>query len=300
MRCLIALVAMLLASAARAQSPDISAGRLLSSWHDNDPNMRIVAEMIAGAFAGGFSWGSETAGKRIYCAPPDLKGRRPGGQLTVTPMVHPLQKSRLLLPASVLWLDLLFLTFAGRAHCRGDRLRSVSQGDPAPAALGGRANLRQYSAVDRDEGRAFRGARTARGFGARNTGVLQAAPLDRFACSPLGRSKAGPRGRSHTHINELSINEISFQPVQTRNVVITRTKRLAVNSSRPGCAVGGKSKPLSDSGAAPTARKTIARKPAKTNRNAPPKRKANACWAARRPMTRPRPPCAQKLRGRAT
>jgi hypothetical protein len=31
-----------------------------------------------------------------------------------------------------------------------------------------------------------------------------------------------------------------------------RTKRLAVNSSRPGCAVGGKSRPSSDSLAAPT------------------------------------------------
>ena len=72
-----------------------------------------------------------------------------------------------------------------------DRLRSVSQGDPTPAAVAGRANLRQYSAVDRDEkGRALRGARTARGLGARNTGVLQAAPLDRFAGSRLGRSGA--------------------------------------------------------------------------------------------------------------
>ena len=76
MRCLIVVVVMLLASAAQAQSPDISASRLLSSWHDDDPNMRIVAEVIAGAFAGGFSWGSEAAGKRIYCAPPDLKGRQ--------------------------------------------------------------------------------------------------------------------------------------------------------------------------------------------------------------------------------
>jgi hypothetical protein len=36
-------------------------------------------------------------------------------------------------------------------------------------------------------------------------------------------------GRSYTHINE-----ISFQPTQTTEVMITRTKRLAVTSSRPG------------------------------------------------------------------
>jgi hypothetical protein len=36
----------------------------------------------------------------------------------------------------------------------------------------------------------------------------------------------GPlRGRGHTHINEVSINEISFQPPQTRKVMIVRTKR---------------------------------------------------------------------------
>jgi hypothetical protein len=53
--------------------------------------------------------------------------------------------------------------------------------------------------------------------------------------------------RGHIHINEVSINEISFQPPQTTKVVIVRTKRLPVPSSRPGCAVGGKSKPSSDS-----------------------------------------------------
>jgi hypothetical protein len=36
--------------------------------------MRLVAEVIASAFASGFSWGGEAAGKRVYCAPPDLKG----------------------------------------------------------------------------------------------------------------------------------------------------------------------------------------------------------------------------------
>jgi len=50
------LAATLIASAARADGPDISAQRLLSSWHDEDPGMRIVAEVIASAFASGFSW----------------------------------------------------------------------------------------------------------------------------------------------------------------------------------------------------------------------------------------------------
>ena len=69
-------VVMLIASAARADGPDISAQRLLASWHDEDPSMRMVAEMIASAFASGFSWGGDAAGKRAYCAAPDLKGGR--------------------------------------------------------------------------------------------------------------------------------------------------------------------------------------------------------------------------------
>jgi hypothetical protein len=48
------LAATLIASAARADGPDISAQRLLSSWHDEDPGMRMVAEVIASAFASGF------------------------------------------------------------------------------------------------------------------------------------------------------------------------------------------------------------------------------------------------------
>jgi hypothetical protein len=67
-------VATLMASAARADGPDISAQRLLASWHDEDPGMRMVAEVIASAFASGFSWGGDAAGRRLYCGPPDLKG----------------------------------------------------------------------------------------------------------------------------------------------------------------------------------------------------------------------------------
>jgi Ssp1 endopeptidase immunity protein Rap1a len=34
----------------------------------------MLAEVIASAFASGFSWGGDVAGKRVYCAPADLKG----------------------------------------------------------------------------------------------------------------------------------------------------------------------------------------------------------------------------------
>jgi hypothetical protein len=69
-------VAMLISSTARADGPDISAQRLLASWHDEDPGMKMVAEVIASGFASGFSWGGDAAGKRLYCGPPDLKGRQ--------------------------------------------------------------------------------------------------------------------------------------------------------------------------------------------------------------------------------
>jgi Rap1a immunity proteins len=74
MRGAIVLVAMLLTGAASAQSPDISAQRLLSSWKSDDPMMRMVAEMIAAAFGSGLSWRGSLAGKDIYCPPPGLKG----------------------------------------------------------------------------------------------------------------------------------------------------------------------------------------------------------------------------------
>ena len=75
MRAGIIIVATLLAGPAQAQSPDISAGRLLSSWKGADPNMSMLAELIASAFASGFSWGGAAAGKQVYCASPGLKGR---------------------------------------------------------------------------------------------------------------------------------------------------------------------------------------------------------------------------------
>jgi hypothetical protein len=69
-------VVTLIASVARADGPDISAQRLVASWKDEDPGIRMVAEVIASAFASGFSWGGDAAGKRAYCAPPDLRGRQ--------------------------------------------------------------------------------------------------------------------------------------------------------------------------------------------------------------------------------
>jgi hypothetical protein len=55
-----------------AQSPDISARRLLSAWKSEES---MLAEVISSAFASGFSWGGDAAGKQVYCASPDLKGR---------------------------------------------------------------------------------------------------------------------------------------------------------------------------------------------------------------------------------
>jgi hypothetical protein len=63
-------VAVLISSVVRADGPDISAQRLLESWKGDDPGMRMVAEVIASAFASGYSWG----GRHAYCASPDIKG----------------------------------------------------------------------------------------------------------------------------------------------------------------------------------------------------------------------------------
>jgi hypothetical protein len=76
------------------------------------------------------------------------------------------------------------------------------------------------------------------------------------------------RGRAHTHINE-----INLQPPHTKREMIRRTKRLAVNSSRPGCAVGGKSKPSSSSRSASTDCDALSA----THRDALSARKVRAC-----------------------
>ena len=36
--------------------------------------MKMLAEVIGGAFASGFSWGADAGGNHVYCAPPDLTG----------------------------------------------------------------------------------------------------------------------------------------------------------------------------------------------------------------------------------
>jgi hypothetical protein len=36
----------------------------------------MIAEVIASAFASGFSWGGDATGKRTYCGSSDLKGSR--------------------------------------------------------------------------------------------------------------------------------------------------------------------------------------------------------------------------------
>jgi Rap1a immunity proteins len=76
MRGAIAFIAMLLAAPALADPPDISARRLLSGWKDQDPNTRMLAEVIASAFAGGLSWRGSLAGKDVYCPPPGFKGQQ--------------------------------------------------------------------------------------------------------------------------------------------------------------------------------------------------------------------------------
>jgi hypothetical protein len=63
-------VATAIASAAQADAPDISAQRLLLAWKGEDPNMRMVAEVIAS----GLSWNGTLAGKEVYCPPQGLKG----------------------------------------------------------------------------------------------------------------------------------------------------------------------------------------------------------------------------------
>jgi hypothetical protein len=64
----------LIATAVHADGPDISAQRLLESWKGEDPGMRMVAEVIASAFASGLSWRGTLAGKEVYCPPQGSKG----------------------------------------------------------------------------------------------------------------------------------------------------------------------------------------------------------------------------------
>jgi len=74
MRGAIVLLTMLLAVPVWADSPDISARRLLASWKDQDPSIRMLAEMIAAAFSSGLSWRGSLAARDVYCPPPGLTG----------------------------------------------------------------------------------------------------------------------------------------------------------------------------------------------------------------------------------
>lgn len=67
-------LATVLSTPGHAEPRDISAQRLLTSWQEGDPGTKMLAEVIASAFASGFSWGADAGGKHAYCAPPDLKG----------------------------------------------------------------------------------------------------------------------------------------------------------------------------------------------------------------------------------
>jgi Rap1a immunity proteins len=69
-----AFTAALITSAAQADGPNTSAQGLLSAWKGDDPNMRMVAEVIASAFASGLSWKGTLAGKEVYCPPQGFKG----------------------------------------------------------------------------------------------------------------------------------------------------------------------------------------------------------------------------------
>ena len=62
-------LAMALSTPGRAESPDISAQRLLASWQEGDPGMKMLAEVIASAFASGMSWAGTIDGRRVYCPP---------------------------------------------------------------------------------------------------------------------------------------------------------------------------------------------------------------------------------------
>jgi hypothetical protein len=58
-----------LSTPGRAEPPDISAQRLLASWREGDPGMKMLAEVIASAFASGMSWAGTIEGHPVYCPP---------------------------------------------------------------------------------------------------------------------------------------------------------------------------------------------------------------------------------------
>src|SRR5277367_4725260 len=85
----VAFTAALITSAAQADGPDTSAQGLLSAWKGEDPGMRMVAEVIASAFASGLSWKGTLGGKEVYCPPPGLKGGQVMAALEQFVVSHP-------------------------------------------------------------------------------------------------------------------------------------------------------------------------------------------------------------------
>ena len=69
-------VATLIASAAQADGPDISAQRLLSAWKGEDPSMKMVAEVIASAFSSGLSWKGSARRKGTLLSAVGAEGRQ--------------------------------------------------------------------------------------------------------------------------------------------------------------------------------------------------------------------------------
>jgi hypothetical protein len=70
----VAFATAMITSTAQADGPNTSARGLLSAWKSDDPNMRMVAEVIASAFASGLSWKGTLAEKDVYCPPQGLTG----------------------------------------------------------------------------------------------------------------------------------------------------------------------------------------------------------------------------------
>jgi hypothetical protein len=71
-----ALIAALLTPPVYAAPQDATARALLTTWKAEDPSARLAAELIAGAFASGLSWGGKLDGREVFCPPDGLTGRQ--------------------------------------------------------------------------------------------------------------------------------------------------------------------------------------------------------------------------------
>jgi hypothetical protein len=59
------VVALLAPVRVAAAPQDATARALLATWKAEDPSARLAAELIAGAFASGLSWGGKLDGKEV-------------------------------------------------------------------------------------------------------------------------------------------------------------------------------------------------------------------------------------------